>query len=35
MSHGWLPRGDMAKEEVARDVRLAMDLLLGFFEKHL
>jgi len=35
MSHGWLPRGDMSKPEVARDVKKTMENLLAFFAKNL
>ena len=35
MSHGWLPRGDMSKPEVARDVKKTMENLIAFFAKNL
>ena len=35
MQHGWVPRGDIADEAVARDVKLAMEMAKGFFAKYL
>ena len=35
MSHGWLPRGDMSKPEVSRDVKKTMENLFAFFGKNL
>ena len=35
MEHGWVPRGDVSDETVARDVKAAMDLAKGYFKKHL
>ena len=35
MSHGWLPRGDMSKPEVSRDVKKTMENLFAFFSKNL
>ena len=35
MSHGWVPRGDISKPEVARDVQKALDTAVAFFTKHL
>ncbi|TRY78033.1 hypothetical protein TCAL_16709 [Tigriopus californicus] len=34
MSHGWTTRGDLAKPEVAKDVKLAMSEACAFFAKH-
>lgn len=35
MAHGWVPRGDLSKPEVERDVRSALDGLKMFLSKHL
>ena len=35
MSHGWMSRGDIKDESVARDVKLAMEKTLDFFKLHL
>ena len=35
MAHGWVPRGDASKPEVARDVAAALDMAAGFFRSHL
>jgi len=35
MNHGWVTRGDVSKSEVARDVKLAMEGVMKFFEKYL
>jgi len=34
-AHGWVNRGDISNPEVAKDVRLALDLAKDFFKKHL
>lgn len=34
MAHGWVPRGDLSKPEVKRDVKLAMDGLMKFLAAH-
>jgi hypothetical protein len=31
MAHGWVPRGDISKEEVKRDVALAMEEAGAYF----
>lgn len=33
MLHGWVSRGDMAEEKVKRDVKKAIESILGFFEE--
>ena len=35
MQHGWVPRGDISKPEVARDVQKALDTAVAFLTKHL
>mmetsp|Transcript_28803 Transcript_28803/g.72480 ORF Transcript_28803/g.72480 Transcript_28803/m.72480 type:complete len:257 (-) Transcript_28803:16-786(-) len=35
MQHGWVNRGDVSKEEVARDVRKALEMASDYFKKHL
>ena len=35
MSHGWVPRGDLADAAVARDVELVMEDVFSFFAKYL
>ena len=32
MAHGWVPRGDLSKPEVARDVEAVMGAAIAFFE---
>mmetsp|Transcript_46181 Transcript_46181/g.76951 ORF Transcript_46181/g.76951 Transcript_46181/m.76951 type:complete len:261 (-) Transcript_46181:112-894(-) len=34
MQHGWIPRGDLSKENVARDVTAGMELIIEFLKKH-
>lgn len=33
MAHGWVVRGNMTEEKVARDVKQALDLIKSFFDK--
>lgn len=35
MEHGWVPRGDVSDEKVARDVKAAMVLAKDYFKTHL
>jgi len=35
MTHGWVPRGDLENEAVARDVELVMEDIFSFLAKHL
>ena len=35
MSHGWLPRGDMSKPEVAMDVKKIIFILLSFISYYI
>ncbi len=34
MQHGWIPRGDLSKENVARDVAAGVELIIEFLKKH-
>jgi len=33
--HGWVNRGDVSNAETARDVKVAMELVVEFFNKNL
>ena len=35
MAHGWVPRGDLAKPEVVRDVTKAIELAVDYFSANL
>ena len=35
MHHGWVPRGDLTKDDVKRDVAAAMHAIKHFLSKHL
>lgn len=35
MMHGWVPRGDASKPEVARDVQRAMEAMLAYINKNM
>jgi len=34
-AHGWVNRGDLANEELKRDYEKSVELLVGFYQKHL
>uniref|UniRef100_A0A2P2I639 Protein AIM2-like n=1 Tax=Hirondellea gigas TaxID=1518452 RepID=A0A2P2I639_9CRUS len=35
MKHGWVTRGDVENEAIARDVRVAMEMAIDYFSSHL
>jgi len=35
MAHGWVSRGDVTQEKVARDIKLALEMTFDFFQKNI